>query len=283
VTVAGGTQALFAPSLALPAARRTETGGRLFAPVRAGGLVVTLSRPSRTALPYPLEFDVAHLGATEAGEVVVPASRIATGVIAGQVTTGDAPFSRLCVAAGWAGGRDGASRPRGTFSSPLDAGGRYALELPPGAYRLRVVDMRSGLTVAQGDAPVEVEAGAQVDAPLVPSLHVLRIELVPRRAEGIVRPCTLHVGTTGALASSGMLDLWPGERTVDLLVPEAPLWIKVRDGSGMLVARGGSPTRWVAEVDLDADEVSRGVLSVAVDPPLMAEALGDGAPSGEGR
>jgi hypothetical protein len=61
-----------------------------------------------------------------------------------------------------------------------------------------------------------------------------------RRAGGIVRPCTPHFGTTGALASPGML-----------------------------VARGGSPTRWV----------TRGVPPVAVEPPRRAEALGDGAPS----
>jgi hypothetical protein len=261
-----GTQAVYGPELILPAARSAGAGRFVFEPVRHGPLALGLTRPSRTALSYPLFFDVAKIGALEDGEIVVPESRVATGTITGRVRTPDVPFARVSVDVVRAGRH-------GTFVSPLDPAGRYRLEVPTGTSWLRLVDTRSGLVVARVGGAVEVAAEAEVERHIESELRMLRVELVPELPGGIVRPAALHFRTAGPSGSSGLVELGPGEHNVDLLVPAAGLSIKVRDGSGLLAASGHSPIRWLAEVEVAAEESRAGRIRIAVEPPLTTEQL----------
>lgn len=286
VRARGDLRALFSGGRVPPRTRIDEDGRFVFEHVADGALTLTVARPSRTVLPYTISFDAAEIDATGDQEIVVPKASLATGFVTGQLTTADAAFARLAVFAVWTG--ELGSKPRApAYGAPVDPAGRYRIEAPPGSYELQLVDLRSNLVVAVLD-PVVVGAGMRADRPLEPALRSLRIELVPREDGGTIRPRAIHLsrrGTTedqrfapsGDRWSRGVVELAAGEHSLELLVPDAPVTLRVEDGSVLLTSRGASYVRWLAEVDLEPGDVRDGVLRIPVHAPLPVDQIDDAA------
>ncbi len=133
-------------------------------------------------------------------------------------------------------------------SATIGRDGGFDLELAPGKYKLRVVDLGTGVTLLKADEPVEVEAGAsnQLEQELSLELALVRVTLKPKAAEGEIAAAKLEVKINWPKSQPGGLGgfivhdfegapggtgpgvpLADGQREVDLYLPVREVTLRV--------------------------------------------------------
>ncbi|MHC5069934.1 MAG: MSCRAMM family protein [Planctomycetota bacterium] len=121
-------------------------------------------------------------------------------------------------------------------SATIGRDGAFDLELAPGKYRLKVVDLGTGVTLWQSEEQVELEAGAASQQQLELELALVRVRLKPRTEGGTIAAAILAVqvewpkpeqgvfstvfveGSSGAVGGPGV-SLADDQREIDLYLP----------------------------------------------------------------
>ncbi|MFY9342442.1 MAG: carboxypeptidase-like regulatory domain-containing protein [Planctomycetota bacterium] len=210
-------------------------------------------------------------------------SEAVPGKLRGKVTLAGAtiPHHRLVIAA-FANDED-SYRPWAelTVCEPVGADGVFELPVPPGDYRLQLLDLATGIPLHVSTV-LPVKAGAVVDAPLKQTLAQVRLRLQPEQTGGAVvasrvevsvkhdlsGPRRIRIEDHGFPETRAGISLSAGETEMDLVLPVLPVKLRVRSNAGeVLGGESYSDDGPLAELELTPDASKAEQVEIRVPAP----------------
>ncbi len=188
--------------------------------------------------PYVLSCPAPPIPTGGDATVDVPAGSFLTGRLNGKLSTDGLPLQRFAVVAAAGGASSSGARIR----VPVDAGGRFALQLLPGNYELSLVDLETGLAVFELDEPQEVIADRAVELQLAPVFAPVTLRLVPEAGPDAARALGdvelyRHLDGEARHRMVGTISA-RDQDSFDLLLIPGTYQLRMQNGAGALTAGG---------------------------------------------
>jgi protocatechuate 3,4-dioxygenase beta subunit len=217
------------------------------------------------------------------------------GIVTGKVTFARAalPFERLLVALHpcSAGPEHPFAVNPGNRRALLARDGSFRLRAAPGRYRLRVVDLTTGLELWSMQRPLELKSGGELSVNATPLLARVRVKLAPAEEEQGTAVCRLEVRFVPPAMRAGSfwqgneqwdcgrgLELQPGQTEAELFVPAGLLIVLARGNAANLVTQGDSDAQRQplgrAEVEIAAEPADAQLRLEVAPPPEIPEPPG---------